>query len=150
MNGAASKPELDPVQEMRLVISVEDFDTAVAFYRDALGLDQVAGYEQGPARVALLNAGRATIEIANRAQTDLVDQLEVGRSVGRQYRVAFGVPDAAVRTQRLIDAGATLLSAPVLTPWNSLNSRLESPDATQLTLFQDLGENEAWLGTAAE
>lgn len=149
MSDVASNTELAPVHEMRLVISTDDFDTAIAFYRDALGLDQVAAYEQGAARVALLNAGKATIEIANRAHTDLVDELEVGRAVSDQYRLAFGVPDAAARTQRLIDAGASLLAAPVLTPWNSLNSRLESPDATQLTLFQDLGETEAWLGDAA-
>ena len=37
-----------------------------------------------------------------------------------------------------MSGGATLIAAPVETPWGSLNSRLEAPAGLQLTLFQEL------------
>ena len=36
--------------------------------------------------------------------------------------------------------GARLVAEPTLTPWRSLNSRLEGPAGLQLTLFQEPDE----------
>ena len=36
-------------------------------------------------------------------------------------------------------AGAVVIADPTVTPWNSLNSRLEAPAGLQLTLFTELG-----------
>lgn len=128
-----------PVLQLRLVIEVDDYDEAVAFYRDALGLTEQASYEgDGDARVAILEAGRATLEIANRAQRQMIDDVEVGHQTGASVRVAFEVPDAEARTGVLVDAGARLVAAPVETPWRSLNARLEGPGPIPMTLFQEL------------
>lgn len=128
-----------PVLQMRLVVEAEDFEEALAFYRDVLGLPEQAAFEgEGDARVVILDAGRATLELANPAQTQMIDEVEVGRQVAPRLRVAFEVADAAEATHRLADAGATVLSEPVETPWRSLNSRLEGPARLQLTLFQEL------------
>ena len=70
---------------------------------------------------------------------ELIDEVEVGRQVAPHIRVAFEVTDAAGVTTRLAEAGATVLAAPVETPWRSLNSRLDAPAGLQLTLFQELG-----------
>lgn len=126
------------VLQMRLVVEVEDFDAAVAFYRDALGLDEEAAFEgEGDARVMILDAGRATLEIANNAQKRMIDDVEVGRQVAPKLRVAFEVTDAAGETDGLTAAGATLVAPATLTPWNSLNARLDAPDL-HITLFQEL------------
>ena len=90
-------------------------------------------------RVIILDAGRATLEIADPGHAVYVDDVEVGRRVAGHVRVAFGVPNAASATEQLTEAGATLIAAPTRTPWNSLNSRLTGPAGLQLTLFQDLG-----------
>lgn len=131
---------MDPVTELRLVLTVSDYEAAVAFYRDALGLHEHAAYDApNGGRVTLLEAGRATIELADAAQADYIDAVEVGRRVAGAVRVAFEVPDAAAATGRLSAAGATALAPPTRTPWNSLNARLIAPDGTQLTLFEELG-----------
>ncbi|RLP71520.1 VOC family protein [Mycetocola manganoxydans] len=123
---------------MRLVVEVEDHDAAIAFYRDALGLDEEAAFEgDGDARVMILDAGRATLEIINPAQKRMIDEVEVGRPVAPKFRLAFEVADAAATTQNLTEAGATLVAAPIQTPWRSLNARLEAPDL-QITVFQEL------------
>ena len=127
----------DGVLEMRLVVTAEDYDRAVAFYRDTLGLPQLAAFDDGAGHVVILDAGRATLELSDVPHAEHIDRVEVGRRVAGHVRVAFGVPDAAAATTRLTDAGATLIAPPTPTPWRSLNSRLEAPGGLQLTLFQN-------------
>ena len=128
-----------PVLQLRLVVEAEDYDEAVAFYRDVLGLPQLEAYEGGGgAHVTILDAGRATLELANPAQKRMIDDVEVGRDVAGKYRVAFEVEDTAERTERLVAGGAELVAPPVETPWRSLNARLEAPAGLQITLFQEL------------
>jgi catechol 2,3-dioxygenase-like lactoylglutathione lyase family enzyme len=132
--------EAQPVRELRLVVTVDDYDAALAFYRDALGLPERAAYSApNGGLVTLLDAGRATIELANRAQADFIDEVEVGRRVAGKIRVAFEVPDARGATSRLVEGGAELIAEPTRTPWNSLNARLSAPGGLQLTLFEELG-----------
>ena len=127
------------VLQMRVVVEVDDFDEAVRFYRDVLGLHESAAFEgDGDARVMILEAGRATFELANRAQVDMIDTVEVGRRVSPHIRLAFEVPDATLATRALTSNGAVLIAAPTETPWRSLNSRLDGPAGLQLTLFQEL------------
>ena len=127
------------VVQMRLVVEAEDYEEAVRFYRDVLELPQEAAFEgEGDARVTILDAGRATLEIANPAQKRMIDQVEVGRQVAPRIRVAFEVADSAATTADLVSAGAELIAAPRETPWRSLNARLAAPAGLQITLFQEL------------
>ncbi|MET4584080.1 putative enzyme related to lactoylglutathione lyase [Conyzicola nivalis] len=128
-----------PVRQLRLVIQADDFEAAVAFYRDALGLTEEAAFEgEGDARVMILDAGRATLEIANPAQVKMIDGIEAEGLPSARMRVAFEVADAQTATDGLVDAGATLIASPRETPWRSLNSRLDAPGGLQITLFQEL------------
>jgi predicted enzyme related to lactoylglutathione lyase len=127
------------VRQLRLVVEADNFDAAVAFYRDALGLEEEFFVEsEGGARVMALRAGRATLEIVNPEQRRLIDQLEVGHEVSRSIRIAFEVTDASSTTDELVNAGAELVAPPTETPWRSLNSRLEAPAGMQITLFEEL------------
>ncbi len=131
------------VRQLRLVVEADDFDEAVRFYRDALGLPEQAAFEgDGDARVVIFEAGRATLEIANPAQKRMIDDVEADGHVSDRIRVAFEVSDTAATTDALRAAGATVLAPPTETPWRSLNARLDGPAGLQLTLFQEL-ETEA-------
>ena len=128
-----------PVRQLRLVVQADDFEAAVRFYRDALGLrEELAVDSEGSARVLILDAGRATLELANPAQKRMIDDLEVGRQVAPAWRVAFEVEDTRATAGRLTDAGARLVAAPVETPWRSLNARLDAPADLHITVFQEL------------
>jgi predicted enzyme related to lactoylglutathione lyase len=131
------------VKELRLVVTASDYDEAVAFYRDVLGLPERESYESADGRVTILEVERATLEIADPGQADFIDAVEVGQRVAGKYRVAFEVEDAAATTQKLADAGATVIAEPTRTPWNSLNARLETPGGIQLTLFTELDLKQA-------
>ena len=131
-----------PVLQMRLVVEADDYEEALRFYRDVLGLRQAEAYEgEGGARVAILEAGRATLELANPAQKQMIDMVETGRvGVAPKYRIAFEVRDTETTTDELVSAGAELVAPPVETPWRSLNARLAAPGGVQITIFQELDE----------
>lgn len=127
------------VRQLRLVVEADDYEAAVAFFRDALGLPEQAAFSGGDgARVVILEAGRATLEIANPAQKRMIDEVEVGRQVAPRIRVAFEVDDAPAVTDRLVAAGAAEVAPPTVTPWQSLNARLDAPAGLHLTVFQEL------------
>jgi lactoylglutathione lyase len=122
------------VRELRLVVTAADYDEAVRFYRDVLGLPERAAYASPDGRVTILEAGRATLEIADPAQAAFIDEVEVGRRVAGHIRVAFEV-DSAAMAGTLAEAGATVIADARRTPWGSDNARLEGPAGLQLTLF---------------
>ncbi|WFE54432.1 VOC family protein [Micromonospora sp. WMMD1155] len=127
------------VRQLRLVVEADDYEAAVAFFRDALGLPEEAEFvSDGDARVMILEAGRATLEIANPAQKRMIDEVEVGRQVAPRMRVAFEVDDTEATTARLVAAGASEVAPPTRTPWDSLNSRLDAPAGLHITVFQEL------------
>jgi lactoylglutathione lyase len=123
------------VTELRLAFTVQDFDQALAFYRDALGMEQLADWSSEAGRVVALDAGRAVLELLDEPQAGLVDEIEAGRRVSGTVRFALRVADSEATARRLAEAGAVPVAPPVLTPWGDRNARLEAPDGMQLTLF---------------
>jgi predicted enzyme related to lactoylglutathione lyase len=107
---------------MRLVVEADDYEEAVRFYRDVLGLP---------------------VELANPAQKRYIDQVEVGRPVAPRLRVAFEVADGPGVTQRLATGGASIIAPPTETPWRSLNSRLAAPGGLQITIFEESPDHGA-------
>lgn len=91
----------------------------------------------------MLELGRATMEIFDERQAEVIDQLEVGQRVSGPIRFALQVPDLDAAVERLLAHGATLVNPPVTTPWGDRNARLEDPDGMQVTLFQPGGSEDA-------
>lgn len=136
---AASAESVIGVSELRLVVTAEDYEAALAFYRDTLGLPQRAAFSSPGGRVTILEAGRATLEIADPPHARYIDEVEVGHRAAGHIRVALQVVDAESATRAAVEAGAAVVAPPVLTPWNSRNARLDGPAGLQLTLFEELG-----------
>ena len=128
------------IRQLRLVVHATDYDEAVRFFRDVLGAPVAEEYAgDGGAHVTILDVGRATLELSNDAQIELIDRVEVGRRVAPHFRVALEVDDCETATRAAIGAGAEEIAPPTRTPWDSLNSRLAAPAGIQLTLFEELG-----------
>ena len=125
------------VTELRVVLTVANFDQALAFYRDTLGLEQIADWSSDRGRVVALAAGRATLELFDEAQAELVDTIEAGRRVSGVVRLALEVPDSEETARCLVAAGAEQVAPPVTPPWGGRNVRVRAPDGMQLTLFTD-------------
>jgi catechol 2,3-dioxygenase-like lactoylglutathione lyase family enzyme len=128
-------PNMADVTELRVALTVADFDAALAFYRDTLGLDEVADWSSETGRVVLLQAGRATLELLDETQALTIDSIEAGRRVTGPVRLALEVADSEEIARRLVAAGAEEVAPPVTTPWGDRNARVRAPDGMQLTLF---------------
>lgn len=138
-----TKPPVARVRQLRVVVEAEDYDEAVAFYRDLLGMPEEAAFAEGEEdRVAILEAGRATLEIASPAHKVAIDRVEAEGRPSRRIRLAFEVDDTAAVTREAEAAGATVTAEPVVTPWRSLNSRLEAPGDLEITFFTELESTE--------
>jgi catechol 2,3-dioxygenase-like lactoylglutathione lyase family enzyme len=129
-----------PISELRLVLTVDDFDRATALFRDALGLKQLAAWQNQGGHIVLLDAGHATLEIIDEQQARAIDEIEVGRRVAGRVRIAFQTPGSESAAKTLAAAGAEILAGPVKTPWGDRNVRLLGPDGIQLTLFTPSAE----------
>ena len=123
------------VTELRLVVTATDYEAAVRFFRDVLGLREQETYEANGGHVVILDAGRATLEINDPSYAEYIDDVEVGHRVAGSLRLAFEVPDTGATTSALVDAGAALIAEPTVTPWETLNARLQGPEGLLLTVF---------------
>jgi lactoylglutathione lyase len=129
-----------PVRELRVALTVHDYEEAIRFYRDALGLPVVEEWDGADGAGAVLDAGRATLEVLSTAQAERVDRVEVGERVAGTVRLALEVDDSAATAETLVAAGAEQLGGPTVTPWSHRNVRLRAPDGMQLTLFTIVGD----------
>jgi methylmalonyl-CoA/ethylmalonyl-CoA epimerase len=123
------------VLEFRVALTVQDWEAAVSFYRDGLGLDPGALFEDG-GKGQLFEIGTSTLEVFDEAQAAGVDQIEVGQRISGAIRFAFQVPDLDAALTHAQQYGAQLVHAPVETPWGDRNARLQAPDGMQITLYQ--------------
>jgi NAD(P)-dependent dehydrogenase (short-subunit alcohol dehydrogenase family) len=124
------------IRELRVALTVDDFDGSAALYRDGFGLPIVMEWNEPEGRGMVLAAGPSTIEILDRPQAELIDRVEAGERVSGPVRLALEVSDIEASAKSLKEKGAEVLGGPVVTPWGDFNRRLRDPDGLQLTLFQ--------------
>ena len=127
--------------ELRVAITTEDYERLVKFYCLGLGIEPAAVWNNDGGKALMLEMGKATLEIFDERQAEVIDELEVGTRVSGQIRFALQVPDLKAAMERMLANGATLVHEPVMTPWGDYNVRLQDPDGMQITLFQSSNEN---------
>lgn len=126
-------------KQLRLIIETDDFDSALRFYRDVLGMpEQLAHATDGDDRVAILHAGIATIELATPAHATNIDSAEGAPREPGALRIALEVDDTERATTTAVQNGAELIAPAVRTPFQSLNARVQGPAGWQVTFFQEL------------
>jgi catechol 2,3-dioxygenase-like lactoylglutathione lyase family enzyme len=125
-----------PVLELRVALTVANYERSIKFYCEGLGLEPAAIWNNGEGHALILNMGAGTLEVFDEAQAGTIDAIEAGTRVSGQVRFALQVPDIQSAMDRLLAHGATLVHPPVVTPWGDHNVRLQDPDGMQITLFQ--------------
>jgi catechol 2,3-dioxygenase-like lactoylglutathione lyase family enzyme len=125
-----------PIVELRVAITTADYERLLKFYTIGLGVEPAQFFQNGQGHAAILNLGRATLEIFDEAQAQAVDEIEAHQRVSGPVRFALQVPDLQAALERLLAHGVTLVHPPVVTPWGDLNARVQDPDGLQITLFQ--------------
>ena len=140
---------------LHTMVRVTDLDAALAFYRDALGLDVVRRSEHAPGRftlVFLAAPGDHDAQVELTYNWPVVD--ENGDSQGEAYtggrnfgHLAYAVPDIYAACQRLMDHGV-LINRP---PRDGRMAFVRSPDDISIELLQAgpaLAPAEPWTSMA--
>jgi methylmalonyl-CoA/ethylmalonyl-CoA epimerase len=130
-----------PVLELRVALTTGDYERLVKFYCDGLGLEPSAIWNNDGGKALILDMGKATLELFDERQAEVIDKLETGQRISGQIRFALQVPDLNAAMERLLAHGATLVHKPVMTRWGDYNVRLQDPDGMQITLFQAASAN---------
>lgn len=153
MHTAEQTPDSEQTRprQLRLILVTEDFDAAVRFYRDVLGMpEQPAFATSGEDRVSILDAGRATIELATPEHARAIDTVEgaaeIQDSDGPTLRLALEVGDTEATLAAAEDVGSRQIAPPVETPFRTINARVEGPAGWQVTFFQELESLEQRSG----
>ncbi len=126
------------IHELRLILTARQFDAALRFYQEGLGLELLEDWSEGNQRGMLFKAGYATLELNNETQAAYLDEVEVGERVAGDVRLAFKVDDTEQFSHQVIASGAKALSGVVDTPWQDRHQRLQAHDDIQVTLFQEI------------
>jgi predicted enzyme related to lactoylglutathione lyase len=123
------------ITELRIALTVDDYEKAVAFYRDGLGLEP-GDVWSGSGRAQVFGGGKAMLEIFDNDYAKYVDEMEVGERLSGAIRFAIQVEDINAAVERAVSHGGKLVQEAVETPWKDLNARIQAPDGMQITLFQ--------------
>lgn len=132
----SSKNSEHMVLELRVALTVSDYERSLKFYTDGLGIEPAQFWNNDQGQAVILEMGKATLEVFDETQADTIDRIEAGARVSGQVRFALQVPDLKAAMDRLLAHGATLVHPPVMTPWGDFNVRLQDPEGMQITLFQ--------------
>jgi predicted enzyme related to lactoylglutathione lyase len=133
---------MESVKEFRISLTVKDFDKCLSFYRDVLGLKQEQDWTTEQGRCVLLLIKKATIEIIDENQANLIDSVEVGKRVSGQVRFAFNVSNLESTIALATEKGAMVVHSPIETPWRDVNARLIGPDQMHMTFYQSATETK--------
>ncbi|MFQ5556365.1 MAG: VOC family protein [Acidimicrobiales bacterium] len=116
--------------EFRVVFTARDYEAAVGFFADTMGLYVLRSFDQ---------EGRGTILLAADGQIEvLAHDGEGAPDPVRGARLAWEVDDADAEHERLRDAGVEVVQAPTVQPWGHKSFVVRGPDGWLITLYQQV------------
>jgi methylmalonyl-CoA/ethylmalonyl-CoA epimerase len=124
------------VKELRIILTVENLEEAIAFYRDTLGLPGSKEWQEQTGNGIILEVGRASLELIDAKHAETIDEIEVGKRVAGPVRLALHLGENFGETGKVLEAvGAIKLADVKQAPWSKVQ-RMQDPSGMQFTLFE--------------
>ena len=115
-------------RELRFTFTFDDYETALGLFRDVFELETIMELDSEGARGVILRVPSATLELFDRGQGRLVDEIEVGRPLEERVRIAVNIDDLEEATTAVMTAGTEPQADAVDTPWGDRNRRFMTSD----------------------
>ena len=123
-------------KELRIILTVDNLDEIIKFYRDSLGLETSKEWHEQTGNGIILDAGRASLELIDSRHAATIDEIEVGERVAGPVRLAFKIGNAIdTAGEKLAAAGAIKIADVKQAPWSKVQ-RMQDPSGMQFTLFE--------------
>lgn len=124
------------MKELRLILTVDNVDEVIDFYKNTVGLKESISWDQETGKGIILEAGIASLEIIDRNHKDFIDEMEVGKSgVAEDVRIALNFGSSLQDTSKfLLQNGAVKIGELKKAPWSNV-MRVQDPNGMQITLF---------------
>lgn len=123
-------------KELRIILTVDNLDEIIKFYRDSLGLETSKEWHEQTGNGIILDAGRASLELIDSRHATTIDEIEVGARVAGPVRLAFKIGNAIdTAGEKLAAAGAIKIADVKQAPWSKVQ-RMQDPSGMQFTLFE--------------
>ena len=71
----------NPVIELRVALTTSHFERLLNFYSAGLGIEPAALWHNNGGQALILEMGKATLELFDERQAEVIDHLEAGRRV---------------------------------------------------------------------
>jgi methylmalonyl-CoA/ethylmalonyl-CoA epimerase len=122
-----------PIKELRIILTVENLEEVINFYREATGMTTSKEWDGG----IILEAGKASLELIDQRHAARIDDIEVGERVAGPVRLAFniGANNIEKAAAACLEAGAVQVAPVAQAPWSKV-MRLQDPSGMQFTLFE--------------
>jgi predicted enzyme related to lactoylglutathione lyase len=124
------------VKELRIILTVENLDEIIRFYREVVGLETSKEWHESTGNGIILEAGKASLELIDSKHAGRIDEIEVGKPVAGSVRLALNIGQhIESASEELVAGGATKLADVKEAPWSKV-IRLQDPAGMQFTLFE--------------
>ena len=124
------------VKELRIILTVDNLDEIIQFYRDVAGLQTSKEWRDESGNGIILGAGRASLELIDRKDAAGIDDIEVGKRVAGPVRLALNIGENIKdASEKFIAGGAIAIAGIKQAPWSKVQ-RLQDPSGMQFTLFE--------------
>ncbi len=119
---------------LNVAISVDDFETVTAFYRDVLECEIEKSWdgEEGPGMIFAVGPGQ-TVEFFGPPYGARKD-----RSAARGVELAFEVEDVEAWQQRVIDARVPIARELKDNPWGDRSFGIDDPAGMRIWILQQI------------
>jgi methylmalonyl-CoA/ethylmalonyl-CoA epimerase len=124
------------VKELRIILTVDNLDKIISFYRDVAGLAVSKEWNDESGHGIILEAGKASIELVDRKDAASIDEIEVGRRIAGSVRLALNIGENIKdASEQFIAGGAIAIANVKQAPWSKVR-RMQDPAGMQFTLFE--------------
>src|SRR4051812_14333113 len=124
------------VKELRIILTVDNLNEIITFYRDVAGLRGFKEWDDDGGQGIILEAGRASIELIDKKEAATIDQIEVGKRTAGPVRLALNIGGNIEQASEIFIEGGAIAQADVKqAPWSKVR-RLQDPAGMQFTLFE--------------
>ncbi|MDO7173718.1 VOC family protein [Mariniflexile sp. AS56] len=131
----SSKNEIN-MKELRIILTVDNLDEVIVFYRDEMGLKTSKEWHEATGNGIILEAGKASLELVDKNHAQTIDAIEVGKTVAGPVRLAFNIDNNIEQVgKKLEKSGAKKIAEVKQAPWSKVQ-RMQDPSGLQFTLFE--------------